>query len=103
MPFDDDKLNDLRAIALDEIGDNASARTAAEAAFDAYDEALGEAQEKVREFEVNEEEGGDVEDAAHKVCDALERPVGKRTFNVVRPEEFSAAVIGLHDAIGRNI
>lgn len=97
-------IEDVTRAALELIGDNHDVRVAVIAAFDTYEEALDDAQEQHEtESEDAEDTESFIEEAAHRVCDAVERPVGKLTFNVPRPEEFASAVHGLHDAIGRRI
>lgn len=46
---------------------------------------------------------GKIADAVNQFCDEVERPVGSMTYIVPANDRVNRAIIGLHDAIGRNI
>lgn len=99
-----DAVDDACKAALELIGDNKPVRDAVQEAFDAYDDAVDAAELAGGDDDEDAiEHESSIEEAAHRVCDAVERPVGKMTFSIMRPEEFNVAVLGLHDAIGRKI
>jgi len=46
---------------------------------------------------------GEIADAVNRFCDEVERPVGSMKYTVPDNDRVNRAIIGLHDAIGRNI
>lgn len=44
-----------------------------------------------------------VREAVDRFCDEVERPVGTMNYTVPDNDRVNRAIIGLHDAIGRNI
>jgi chromosome segregation ATPase len=80
------------------------AKEAIKSAQSAHEDEIEEKNNEIQRLKAEEEESlTAATDAAHRVCDALDRPVGKLTFDIPRPDEFNRAMLGLHDAIGRKI
>lgn len=103
MQIDHEKMEELRQEAFEAIGNNKLAINVVQKIVDSYGTYLDAVDDEMGRLRSEADECSAAEDAAHKLCDAVSRQVGKRTFTIPRQDEFDRAAIGLHDAIGRNI
>lgn len=67
------------------------------------EEHLASAEEKIEELEEEATIPDDISVAVHAFLDEIHRPVGTRDFTIPKSPAVDRAIIGLHDAIGRNL
>jgi hypothetical protein len=104
MPFDDNKIAELRAEAFKVIGpDHEVIRAAVQSVCDAYDEEISDLEDEVRKLNREEVDDERVDDAVNSFLDEVQRPVGKLTFTVPQSPSVDRAILALHDAVKRGL